>query len=111
VNTKDLKREATRAVRVTQIIRENLATVLSVLIAVGERDIAERLASVMGTALWAEFRTLKPAEIRAGGIQEGLAARARVARAQLPAVVDVEAPTADDLTACLFEMLRNGRTA
>ena len=68
-----VSREIAKAVYIAELVREHIPTLLSVLVAAGERDLAGRLASRCGTTEYRELgdrETLD--ELRAQGIRDGL---------------------------------------
>lgn len=78
--------EAARALRVVQLLRENLAEVLTALIAAGERDLAGQVASRMGTTEYRELGDRATIDgIRAAGICAGFARTAVELRTRIRA--------------------------
>lgn len=76
--------ETARGLRIVQLLRENLPEVLCALIAAGERDVAGRLASLLGSTEYRELGDRATLDgIRVDGIRAGLGRSAAELRARI----------------------------
>lgn len=81
-----VSREIAKAVRIAELVREHLPTVLTTLIAAGERDLAGQLASRCGTTEYRELGDRRAIDnARAAGIRAGIARTTADLRARIRA--------------------------
>lgn len=107
-----ISREAARGIRVVQLLRDNLAEVLTALIAAGEGDTAGRLASLLGTHERVEVGDRATVDrVRADGIQAGRSRAARELRQRIRAELErrgIRADTPEAYADAVARMVREG---
>jgi hypothetical protein len=100
MTTRHIEREVRRGSRMVQLVRENIETLLAVLIAAGEGEFAGQIASIMATTEHAELGDKRIAEAGAAAPRGGLRAaadgfrgviRAKLAEMGINSLADVAA--------------------